>query len=85
MAKKHIHVSIDENVEKQAQLILDEMGLDISTAVNIFIKQIVRNRSFPFLPSADPFYNDSNIAHLMSVKEDAEVGRNMVMRELIED
>ena len=85
MASTHIHVRIEDDIKKQAQLILNEMGLDISTAINIFIKQIIRNRSFPFLPSVDPFYNDSNIAHLMTVKADADIGRNMIVHDLIED
>ena len=85
MANTHIHVRIDEATKRQAQLIFNDMGLDISTAVNMFIKQVVRNRSFPFLPSAGPFYSDSNIAHLMAVKADADAGRNMYIHDLIED
>ena len=85
MANTHIHVRIDYDTKKQAQQILGDMGLDITTAVNMFIKQVVRNRSFPFLPSTDPFYSESNMAHLMSVKTDADVGINMAVHDLIED
>jgi len=85
MANTHIHVRIDEDVKRQAQQIFSDMGLDISTAVTMFIKQAVLNRCFPFLPSADPFYSDSNMAHLMRVKEDVVSGRNMVIHDLIED
>ena len=85
MANTHIHVCIDNDTKEQAQQIFQDMGLDISTAVNMFIKQVVRNRSFPFLPATDPFYSDSNISHLISVKADADAGRNMAVHELIED
>ena len=85
MANTHIHVRIDNDTKKQAQQIFGDMGLDISTAVNMFIKQTVRNRSFPFIPSADPFYSDSNINHLLNVKADADVGKNMIIRSLIEE
>ena len=85
MPSTHIHVRIDVETKKQAQQILNDMGLDLSTAVNIFIKQVVCNRSFPFLPSADPFFNESNTAHLTAVKADADTGRNIVIRELLED
>jgi len=85
MASTYINVRIDDDTKKHAQQIFNDMGLDISTAVNIFIKQVIRNRSFPFLPSADPFYNDSNMAHLMKVKLDADAGRNMVIHDLVED
>jgi DNA-damage-inducible protein J len=85
MPNTHIHVRIDEDVKTQAQDVFDDMGMDITTAVNIFFRQVVRNRCFPFLPSADPFYSESNIAHLMNVKADADIGRNMIVRDLIED
>ena len=85
MANTHIHVRVDDDTKKQAQQIFNEMGLDLSTAVNMFIKQVVRSRSFPFTPSADPFYSESNLLHLMSVKADAEAGRNMTVHELIEE
>ena len=85
MASTHLHVRIDDNTKKQAQQIFSDMGLDITTAVNIFIKQVIRNRSFPFLPSADPFYSDANMAHLERVRADADAGRNMLIRNLIED
>jgi len=61
------------------------MGMDISTAVNVFFKQVVRFRCFPFLPSADPFYSDANMVHLLRVKKDADAGINMIIRDLIED
>jgi DNA-damage-inducible protein J len=85
MSNTHIHVRIDADMKKQAQLIFTDMGLDLTTAVNMFIKQVVRTRTFPFLPSADPFYSDNNMAHLMHVKADADAGRNMVAHDLIVD
>ena len=85
MASTHIHVRIDDDIKKQAQQIFNDMGLDISTAVNMFIKQTVKTRTFPFLPSADPFFSDSNISHLLNVKADVDAGRNMTIHDLIED
>ena len=84
MPNTHIHVRIDEDIKAQAQDILNDMGMDITTAINIFFRQIVRNRCFPFLPSADPFYSDSNIEHLMNAKADADIGRNMAVHDLVE-
>ena len=85
MASTHIHVRIDEDIKKQAQQIFNEIGLDMSTAINIFIRQVIRSRGFPFLPATDPFYSESNMMHLMSVKADADAGRNMAVHELVED
>ena len=85
MAGTHIHVRIEDDLKKQAQQIFNEMGLDITTAINMFIRQVIKNRSFPFLPSVDPFYGESNMLHLIKVKSDADAGQNMVIRDLIED
>ncbi|MCL2103245.1 MAG: type II toxin-antitoxin system RelB/DinJ family antitoxin [Syntrophorhabdaceae bacterium] len=85
MANAHIHVRIDAETKKQAQRIFSEMGLDISTAVNMFIKQTIRNNAFPFQPTADPFYSERNMAHLLHVKADVDAGRNMTVHELIEE
>ena len=85
MASTHIHVRVDDEIKKQAQEIFYDMGLDISTAINMFIKQVIMNRGFPFLPSADPFYSESNMAHLTRVKADVDSGRNMAQHALIEN
>ena len=85
MAGTHIHVRIDDETKKQAQQIFSDMGLDITTAVNMFIKQVVRYHCLPFVPSADPFYNESNIAHLSKVRADVDAGLNMVVHDLIEE
>ena len=36
----------------------------MSTAINIFLKKVARERRIPFELSADPFYSESNMAHL---------------------
>ena len=39
---------IDENVKKEAKPILEELGLNISSATNIFLKAVVRCGGMPF-------------------------------------
>ena len=36
----------------------------MSTAFTIFAKKVLKERRIPFEISADPFYSESNIAHL---------------------
>ena len=43
-----ITINIDAELNKKAQAIFAELGLDISTAVNIFLKQSVRHEGIPF-------------------------------------
>jgi addiction module RelB/DinJ family antitoxin len=44
---------MDENLRKEADLILEELGLNMSAAVNIFVKQLVRQGGLPFTPSLE--------------------------------
>ncbi len=48
MAKVATNITIDEATKKEAQVLLADFGMDLSTAVNIFLKQMVYEGSFPF-------------------------------------
>ena len=48
MAKVATNITIDEVTKKKAQVLLADFGMDLSTAVNIFLKQMVYEGSFPF-------------------------------------
>ena len=48
MAKVATNITIDEATKKKAQALLADFGMDLSTAVNIFLKQMVYEGSFPF-------------------------------------
>ena len=39
---------IDEEVKQQARPILEELGLNLSSSVNVFLRAVVRNRGLPF-------------------------------------
>jgi DNA-damage-inducible protein J len=52
---------MDEKLRKEADAILEELGLNMSAAVNIFVKQLVRQGGMPFTPmliSNRTFEND---------------------------
>lgn len=59
-----ISLRVDDEVKKNAEQILDEIGLSMSAAINIFLKTVAREKRIPFELSADPFYSASNMAHL---------------------
>ena len=48
MAKVSTNVSIDADTKAQAQEMLADLGLDLSTAINIFLRQMVRENAIPF-------------------------------------
>lgn len=53
MAKVSTNISLDADIKKQAQELFTELGMDLSTAINIFLRQSIRERSIPFIIRAD--------------------------------
>ncbi|MCR4798007.1 MAG: type II toxin-antitoxin system RelB/DinJ family antitoxin [Lachnospiraceae bacterium] len=47
-----ITVRVDERVKKEAGSIFKEVGMDMSTAINVFLKQVIRSNGIPFPVSA---------------------------------
>jgi DNA-damage-inducible protein J len=43
-----IQVRTDDNLKKKAQDVLKEIGLDLSSAINVYLRQIVLTGSIPF-------------------------------------
>ncbi len=48
MAKVSTNIGLDEDLKKEAQELFGELGLDLTTAVTIFLKQSVREGRIPF-------------------------------------
>ena len=58
MAKVSTSISIDADVKAQAQALFADFGLDLSTAINIFLRQSIRENCIPLtiqreVPNAD--------------------------------
>ncbi|MCI8988786.1 MAG: type II toxin-antitoxin system RelB/DinJ family antitoxin [Clostridia bacterium] len=48
MAKISTNISIDADVKKQAQELFADLGLDLSTAINIYLKKAISEQGIPF-------------------------------------
>lgn len=53
MAKVSANITLDTEDMEKAQALLSEMGLDLSTAIVVFIKQMLREGRIPFEITAD--------------------------------
>ncbi len=52
-----IRVSVDAVVKEQAEAILEALGIPMSTAINMYLRQVIYTRSIPFpvvLPDTMP-------------------------------
>ena len=83
MAQTTVNVRIDEDLKKQFEIFCNETGLNISTAINVFIKTVVRENKIPFKIEVDPFYSEENMKHLKKSINDLEEGKG-VEHDLIE-
>ena len=85
-----VSVRVDESVKRNVEALFDSMGMNISTAVNMFFKQCLLEEALPFQPkakremAADPFYSEANMARLRSAIADAKADKNMTEHELVE-
>lgn len=85
MAATNIQVRVDPILKAEAEQLFSDIGLDMPTAIRLFLKQSVMNNGIPFSLERDPFYSSSNQAHLARAVKDLREGKNCSAHELIED
>ncbi len=58
MAKTtNLYVRVEPGLKEQAEAVLEQLGMPVSNAINIFLKQVVMQRGIPFdvkLPTSKP-------------------------------
>jgi len=80
-----VNIRIDDVLKEKADFLFNELGLNMTTAINIFVKQAVRQGCIPFeiTTHTDPFYSDSNMRVLQQSIADANAGK-LTEHDLIE-
>lgn len=48
MSKVSTNINLDPDLKKSAQELFSDLGMDLTTAVTIFLKQAVLNQGIPF-------------------------------------
>jgi addiction module RelB/DinJ family antitoxin len=65
MAITNINIRVDSEVKAQSQSLFENLGLDMTTAINIFLRQALKTRAIPFEISEKPAnpdaWNDSGL------------------------
>jgi DNA-damage-inducible protein J len=70
MANANINIRVDSDVKAQAQALFADFGLDLSTAVNLFLRQAIREQGFTF----DLHHHNASAA-IMDAIDDVKAGR----------
>ena len=60
MAQTTLNVRIDEKLKKDLEEFCSNVGMNVSVAVNMFAKTVVREQRLPFEVAIDPFYSKEN-------------------------
>ncbi|MFV0243289.1 MAG: type II toxin-antitoxin system RelB/DinJ family antitoxin [Lacrimispora sphenoides] len=84
MATTSVTIRMDENLKKQAETLFDEMGMNMTTAINIFAKAVVRQGKIPFEIAVDPFFTETNMKALRQAVKEADEGK-LTAHDLIQD
>lgn len=74
-----INIRIDDNLKEQAEILFEELGLNMSTAFNVFIRQSIRQGGIPFeiTTQVDPFFSESNVKILQESIKEANDGKSI--------
>ena len=66
MAQTTFSVRMDSDVKRQLDDFCAKVGMNTTTAFNMFARAVLREKRLPFeiTTECDPFYSESNIAHL---------------------
>lgn len=76
---------MDDTLKRQTEGILEELGLNMTTAMTMFAKTIVREQRLPLDLSVDPFYSAANQSRLKRTIENYESGKSAPIRKSVED
>ncbi len=64
MALAMMNVRIDKADKLAFEEFCRNTGMNISVAINMFVKNVIRRQSLPFAVEADPFYSHQNQVQL---------------------
>lgn len=68
MAKTNMTITVNQELKKEAQQILSEMGLSLSGAIELFLTKVVKERAIPFPITADRT-KEGYVYAIVSLKE----------------
>lgn len=85
MAQTNVNIRMDDNLKQKFDHLCNELGLNMTTAINIFAKTMVRQQRIPFEIGLDTPNNET-----ISAINDINHGRNLSksfhsVAELMED
>ena len=73
MAQATLSVRMNSDDKRRFEEFCDETGMNVSVAINMFVKAVLRENRLPFdVKTEDPLYSDENMARLRKSIEQIE-------------
>lgn len=85
MAQAMVNFRMDESLKKNMEQVCKDMGLSMTAAFTIFATKVSREKRIPFEVSADPFYDEDNMAHLRQVIAKIDAGEATFVTKTMEE
>ena len=81
-----VNIRIDDDLKTRADNLFEELGLNMTTAFTMFIRQVIRQGGIPFeiTTKTDPFFKLENLKIVRQSIKEAEEGK-LTAHELIEE
>ena len=81
----NVSFRMDDTLKQQTEAVLEQLGLNMTTAMTMFAKSIVREQRLPLDLSVDPFYSAANQSRLKQAIENYESGRSEPIKKSVEE
>lgn len=72
MASTNMNIRIDEEVKKKAEILFNELGINMTAAINVFLRQSIRENGIPF----DVKLESPNALTVAAIKESETLANN---------
>lgn len=80
-----IQIRIDDKTKKSAQKVLDELGLDMSSAVKVYFKQIIVENGIPFRLVTENGLTPQEEKAILKASKEAKQGKNVTKAMNVKD
>lgn len=82
MNSVNVTIRVDKDVKKQAEVLFNDLGLNLSSAINMFLHQAIAEQAIPFKPSKNQEMKYASRSELMKAAEEAYNEHSKLYKEL---
>jgi DNA-damage-inducible protein J len=73
----YIQLRIDDKTKNSAKKILDKLGVDMSSAIKVYLKQIIINKGIPFKLLTENGFTPAEEREILKASKEAKAGKNV--------